>query len=187
MKTQVEAVLFTTGKFMSVEEIAKILNHRKDVIRKALVDLEKEYSSRDSAITLQKHENQYKLNIKKEHGGISNRLLSGKEFDSPTTKTLAVIAYKSPAIQSDIIKIRGNKAYDHIKALNESGLVTSEKKGRTRLLKLTENFYDYFDIAEKELKQKLEPIKKLENTNIKEEEVQTKEKEETGANKESPT
>ena len=187
MKNKVEAVLFTTGKYMSVEEIAKILNHKKDVIRKALEDLEKEYSSRDSAITLQKHEDQYKLNIKKEHGNISNRLLSGKEFDSPTTKTLAVIAYKSPAIQAEIIKIRGNKAYEHIKSLSDSGLVISEKQGRTRLLKLTENFYDYFDIAEKELKQKFEPTKKqeLENTNIKEEPLLKEKKEETEESKDT--
>jgi len=133
--------------------------------------LEKDYSTRDTSITIQKHENKYKLNIKKEYGYLINKLLSSKEFDSPTTKTLAIIAYKNPAIQADIIKIRGNKAYDHIKSLLESNLVTSEKHGRTRLLKLTPSFYDYFDIAEKELKQKFQPIKKeeIQNTNIKKE------------------
>lgn len=155
MKNQVEAILFTTGKFMSIQDLASVLNTDKAKIKQALNQLEKDYQKRDSAITLQKQEDKYKLNIKKEHGHLSNKLLSSKEFDSPTTKTLAIIAYKNPAIQAEIIKTRGNKAYDHIKSLIESSLITSEKYGRTRLLKLTQNFYDYFDIAEEELKKAL--------------------------------
>ncbi len=182
MKDKVEAVLFTTGRLMSVEELSRILNHPKEVIQKALDELEKEYSSRESALSLQKQEDKYKLNVKKEYGSLTNRLLSSREFDSPTTKTLAVIAYKNPVTQSEIIKVRGNKAYEHIKSLVESNLVTSEKQGRTRLLKLTQHFYDYFDIAEKELKQKFEPIKKQENVpqqniNIKKEEEPNKKQE----------
>ena len=34
-------------------------------------------------------------------------------------------------------------------------LVSAEKKGRTRLLKVTNNFYEYFDIAESEAKDKI--------------------------------
>lgn len=175
MKQRVEAILFTLGKFISIEELARILNHPKHIIQKALAELEKEYSQKNSALEIQKHKEKYKLNIKKEHGHLTNKLLSNKEFDSPTTKTLAIIAYKAPAIQAEIIKIRGNKAYDHIKSLTESNLITSEKYGRTKLIKLTHNFYDYFDIPENELKQKFEPIKKeekiikQEDTNIKKE------------------
>lgn len=173
MKERVEAILFTTGRYMSAEELARILNHPKEIIQKALDELVNNYSNKDSALEIQKQENKYKLNIKKEHGHLTNKLLASREFDSPTTKTLAIIAYKNPVVQSEIIKIRGNKAYDHIKSLVESGLVTSEKQGRTRLLKLTSNFFDYFDIAEKELKKKLELENKTieqQNTNIKKEE-----------------
>jgi len=156
MKHKVEAVLFTLGKFVTVEEIAKILNQDPAIVKSALDELEKEYSTRDSALSLQEREGKYKLNIKKEFGYLANKLVSDTELDSPTTKTLAVIAYKAPVKQSEIIKIRGNKAYDHIKALRESSLVSSEKYGRTKLLKLTSHFYDYFDIAEKEVKEKLD-------------------------------
>lgn len=185
MKNKVEAILFTLGKFISIEELARILNTEKDKIKSCLNQLEQEYSKKDTALEIQKHEDKYKLNIKKEHGHLTNKLLANKEFDSPTTKTLAIIAYKNPTIQAEIIKIRGNKAYDHIKSLIESNLVTSEKYGRTRLLKLTQNFYDYFDISEKELKQELSkaPLKNIdfkklldqlpkpikENTNLKKE------------------
>lgn len=160
MKHKVEAVLFTLGKFVTVEEVAKTLNIEPSKVKKSIEQLEKEYSSRDSAITLQKQENRYKLNIKKEFGHLANKLVSDSELDSPTTKTLAVVAYKAPVKQSEIIRIRGNKAYDHVKALRESTLITSEKYGRTRLLKLTPHFYEYFDIAEKEIKEILKPKEK---------------------------
>ena len=57
-----------------------------------------------------------------------------------------------------MIKMRGNGAYDHIKKLKELEFVISEKKGRTRLLKLTPKFFDYFDVVEDKLQQKFGEI-----------------------------
>ena len=155
LKKQVEAILFTTGKFMSQDEIAKHLNSSSQEIINVLEELKKDYLEKDSALTLQIQDNLFKLNIKKEFGFLTNKLLEQKDMDSPTTKTLAIIAYKSPVSQSEVIKLRGNKAYDHISNLKESGLISAEKQGRTRLIKLTPYFFDYFDIVEKELKETL--------------------------------
>ncbi|MCX6256024.1 MAG: SMC-Scp complex subunit ScpB, partial [Bacteroidia bacterium] len=52
----------------------------------------------------------WKLTIKKEYLYLTEKLLSDCEFDFPTQETLAMVAYKNPALQCDIIKIRGNKA-----------------------------------------------------------------------------
>ena len=48
--------------------------------------------------------------------------------------------------QSVLIKIRGNKAYDHVKKFTEMGLVNKKKTGHTSELTLSEDFYDYFQI-----------------------------------------
>ena len=108
---------------------------------------------------LEEKDNKYKLNIKKEYQALTSKLVSELEFNMPVQKTLAIIAYKNPVLQAEIIKIRGNKAYDHIKLLKDEGFLISEKSGRTKLLKLTTQFYDYFDTVEDQLKQKLEQIK----------------------------
>jgi segregation and condensation protein B len=159
-KKKVEAVLFTTGKFMDLQEISKACGIGSiGYIKELIEQLKKEYSEKDSALTIQEIDNKYKLNIKKEYGHITNKLISTKELDSPTTKTLAIIAYKQPVLQSNVIKIRGNKAYDHINILKEQGLILSDKAGRTRMLKLTPKFYDYFDIDDKLLKETLNQIK----------------------------
>ena len=155
IKKQVEAILFTTGSFMPIGDLAKHLNVTDKEIEKAISELKEDYEKKDSSLTIHYQDNRFKLNIKKEFGFLTNKLLEHKEMDSPTTKTLAVIAYKSPVSQSEVIKMRGNKSYDHISHLKDAGLISSERQGRTRLLKLTQHFFDYFDISEKEVKEQL--------------------------------
>ena len=151
LKNKVEAVLFTLGKFVSLEDLGKYCEVGSiGLIKEALEELKRDYIGKNCSLEIQEHEGKVKLNIKKEYGYLTNKLLSNTELDSPTTKTLAIIAYKQPLMQSEVIKMRGNKAYDHIKALKESNLITSDKSGRTRVLKLTNNFYEYFDIAKED-------------------------------------
>ena len=159
LKYKVEAVLFTLGKFVSLEDLGRYCEVGSiGMVKEALEELKKDYENKNCALEIQENEGKFKLNIKKKFGYLTNRLLSGSELDSPTTKTLAIIAYKQPVTQSEVIKIRGNKAYDHIKYLRENNLVSAEKKGRTRLLKVTNNFYEYFDIAESEAKDKIKQV-----------------------------
>ena len=158
-KKKVEAVLFTTGKFMTIEEVSNGAGiGSSDYTKELLEELRKEYENKNSAMYIQQVEGKFKLNIKKEYGYIANKLVATTEMDNSTTKTLAVIAYKDPAMQSEIIKIRGNKAYDHVATLREQGLISTEKSGRTNLIKLTPKFYEYFDTAAKEVKDKFDEV-----------------------------
>ncbi|MBS3144521.1 SMC-Scp complex subunit ScpB [Candidatus Woesearchaeota archaeon] len=159
-KHKVEAILFTTGRFMGLEEIAKVCEIGSvGYVKDLLEELKKDYEQRDSALTLVHQDDMVKLNIKKDYGYLANKLMADSEMDSPTTKTLAVIAYKQPVLQHEIIKIRGNKAYDHIKILKEQNLIITEKQGRSRLIKLTPQFYNYFDTAAEEVKEQFKNIK----------------------------
>ena len=159
-KNKIEAILFTTGKFLSLEEIGKMsglgsIGHVKELID----DLRKDYSDRNCSLEIIHQGEKYKLNIKKEYLYLTESLLTDTELDRPTQETLAVIAYKNPALQSEIIKIRGNTAYDHIKALKELDFITTEPSGRTRIIKLTNKFFDYFDIVEDQLRSKMQTMK----------------------------
>ena len=155
-KHKVEAVLFTTGMFLSLEDISKLAGiGSMGYLKQVLEELKEEYNKREGAMEVVFENNRWKLNLKKEYMYITEQLLNDAELDKPTQETLAIIAYRQPAVQSDIINIRGNKAYDHIKKLKEESFVMTEKFGRTRLLKLTQKFYDYFDVIEDQLKEKL--------------------------------
>ena len=76
-----------------------------------------------------------------------NRLATGSsEFTKAEQETLAIIAYKQPMKQSVLIKIRGNKAYDHVAKFAEMGLIVKKKMGHTYDLALSDSFYDYFNV-----------------------------------------
>ena len=51
-----------------------------------------------------------------------------------------------------IIKIRGNKAYDHVKKFVELGLLKKKKAGHTNELFLSDEFYEYFSVTQPETK-----------------------------------
>ena len=159
IKKKVEALLFTTGNHMNVEEIARLCSIGSvGMVKEAIQELQKDYENKDSALTIFKENDLFKLGIKKEFNYLTSQLLSDCELDHPTLKTLAIIAYKQPIIQAKIIKARGNGAYDHMKTLKEHGFIVAEKYGRTRLLKLAPKFFDYFDLVEDQLKSKFEGV-----------------------------
>ena len=156
-KNKIEAILFTTGRFLTIDEVGRLAGIGSvGFIKQVLDELKESYSKRETALEIINDEkSRWKLNIRKEYLYITEKLLSDAELDKPTQETLAIIAYRQPAIQSDVINYRGNKAYDHVKKLKEEGFVISERFGRTKLLKLTQKFFDYFDVVEEELKENL--------------------------------
>ncbi|MDD5649939.1 MAG: SMC-Scp complex subunit ScpB [Candidatus Nanoarchaeia archaeon] len=152
---KIEAVLFATGKFLSINEIASMCGIGSvGIIKEILENLKREYEEKNTSLELVNDNEKWKLTIKKEYLYLTEKLLSDCEFDFPTQETLAMVAYKNPVLQCDIIKIRGNKAYDHIKMLKDEGFLVSEKSGRTRLLKLTPKFFEYFNVIEGNIKLK---------------------------------
>ncbi len=155
LKKKIEAVLFVTGKFMTFEEIADFAGISSvGLMKDAMEELVKDYEERDCALRVIEEKGKFKLNIKRDYNYLTTKLASGAELDTPTQATLALIAYKQPVKQSEIIKMRGNTAYDHIKELKDEGFITREKYGRTRLLKVTQKFYDYFDVVDNVLQEK---------------------------------
>ena len=158
-KNKIEAVLYTTGREMTVDEISEMSGiGSKGFIKTALEELKKEHDSRMGGIHLIDNNGKWKLGIKKEYLSVTESLLTNTEMDEPIQKTLAMIAFKNPTLQSDIIKARGNKAYDHISFLKEQEFLVAEKHGRSRLLKLTPKFFEYFDVVEEELKEQLKKV-----------------------------
>ncbi|MFA5887167.1 MAG: SMC-Scp complex subunit ScpB [Candidatus Nanoarchaeia archaeon] len=159
MQNRVEAVLFITGSFMTIDDIGKSAGIGSEgIVKEAVQKLKQSYDERQGSLEIIENEGKYKIALRRDYVQFSTKLLSNTELDRPTQETLAIIAYKQPILQADLIKIRGNGAYDHIHNLKEANFITSEKFGRTRKLKLAPKFYDYFDIAGDMLKSKCDEI-----------------------------
>lgn len=144
-KRKVEAALFLSGKYMSLQELVALTDVNPILLKKILEDLKDEY--RDSGLEVVNKENVWKMDVCTDFHWMVNKLATGdSEFSKAEQETLAIIAYKQPMKQSVLIKIRGNKAYDHIKKYNQMGLVNKKKMGHTSELTLSDAFYDYFNI-----------------------------------------
>jgi len=91
------------------------------------------------------------MDVAEKYHYLINKLATGNaEFTKAEQETLAIIAYKQPIKQSVIINIRGNKSYDHIRKFRDLGLVVAKKAGHTLDLSLSEEFYEYFNVHNKE-------------------------------------
>ncbi|MBU2634643.1 MAG: SMC-Scp complex subunit ScpB [Nanoarchaeota archaeon] len=159
VQNKIEAVLFATGRYIAIEELGDLTGIGSvGILKEALEKLREDYQNRNCSLEIIEDNGKFKLNIKKDYLHLTTKLLNETEFDKPTQETLALIAYKQPVLQCEIIKMRGNTAYDHVKKLKELEFLTSEKQGRTRLLKTSSKFYDYFDVVGNELKEKFEKV-----------------------------
>lgn len=149
---KVEAVLFAGSRDFDVDELSRLCKENPKDIKKALKKLKKEYSERETAIVLTEEDGKYKFNVKDDYLIIVSNIVTETELSKSVMETLAVIAFKHPILQCDLIKIRTSKAYDHLKELEEAGYITREKFGRTKKIKLTQKFFEYFDLPPEKLK-----------------------------------
>ncbi len=160
---KVEAVLFASGKYLTEDQISDLTGVVKKSLKKALSDLEKHYSSIDSSLKVFSESGAWKLNVKDEFSDIVKKIVSEAEMPRPVMETLAIIAYKNPVLQSEVIDTRGSGAYEHIGLLEDKGFVVKEKHGRTFKLKVTDKFYEYFDVdGDSKLSELFKGVKKPE-------------------------
>lgn len=147
---KIEAALFIAGRFLSIQELLTLTDVNPILLKKILSDLQDKY--KNAGITITQRDNLWKMDVSPEYADIVNKLATGSsEFTKAEQETLAIIAYKQPIKQSVIIKIRGNKAYDHIRKFNELGFIYKKKLGHTAELTLKEEFYDYFNLNNKKI------------------------------------
>jgi len=161
LKNRIEAVLFSAGKKISLDDIAKHARvYDKELIKKILFELQQDYESRNSPMMVVDDGDSWKLIVREKYLSYVKKIVGETELPKSTMETMAIIAWKSPALQSEIVEIRSNKAYNHIDDLEKAGFIIKEKHGRSYLLKLSQKFFDYFDIKnEEEIKSKFERFK----------------------------
>jgi segregation and condensation protein B len=143
---KVEALLFAVGRTISEKELSELSSISVTEIHDSLKELKKQYQERESPLLIIEEGDGWKLTVHEKYLSIVQQINPHTELSKAILETLAVIAWKQPATQSEVIKIRTNKAYEHIDELEKLGYVAKHKHGRTYLLKVTGKFYDYFDL-----------------------------------------
>lgn len=146
LKKRLEAILFASGKGVSETDLVDFTDSKLKEVKKALKELQEDYEERDTSLAISEVDNKWKLSVIGRYTNDIQKIVSETELPKPILKTLAVVAYKSPVLQSDIIHMRGQGAYDHIKVLVKQKLITKDEEGRSYILKITDKFYNYFDV-----------------------------------------
>lgn len=150
---KVEAILFAVGKEITAERIASLCSLEANEVETIIAKLQSDYEQREHSLRIVKKDSGWKLTVRDEFVPLVSSLISSTELDLAMMGTLAVIAWKYPIVQSEVVKLRGSGAYGHMHQLEEQGYVEKEKFGRSFKLKLTKKFFEYFDLPSDEAKQ----------------------------------
>jgi segregation and condensation protein B len=171
----VEAALYVTGKPIDLKTLGSVIGLRSDEkIREVVRRVMDRYTKDNRAIeVLELNDGRFVMQLKPQYVTHVKRLATRQLLTPGPMKTLSFIAYRQPVTQSYLAKVRGNLSYSHVKHLEEIGLISEEKLGRTKLLKTTTNFADYFNLSQdlqtmkKQLERIFEDIKASKTTDTK--------------------
>ena len=158
----IEAALYVTGRPIDLKTLGTITNLRsEDKIRELARQLKDKYTKEGGALeVLELSDGRFVMQLKPRFAPHVKRLATRQLLTPGPMKTLSFIAYKQPVTQSYLARVRGNLAYSHVKQLQEVGLISEEKLGRTKVLRTTPNFADYFNLSQdmQTMKRQLERI-----------------------------
>jgi segregation and condensation protein B len=146
-KARLEAALYLAEDAVSRDEIADILDlGSMGYVDMLIEEFQEELEQDHRGFELVETGQGFELKVKKDHLEHVDHLAPHQDLNEGQLRTLSLIAYNAPVEQADIVEIRGNRTYQHVKELVNRGFIDKEKDGRTAILDVTDFFLDYFDI-----------------------------------------
>ena len=149
---QLEAILFAAGRSVTIKNMCDLLKiTNEDLIHNSLLELKQKLIEENSPLSLfEEIPGAWKLSVIEEYQPIVSQIVPHTELSKTVLETLAVIAWKQPIFQSEVIAVRTNKGYKHIDDLERIGFINKKKDGKTYKLSLTQKFFDYFNLSSTE-------------------------------------
>ncbi|SRR5712692_3771369 len=159
-----EAALYVSGRPLDLKTIGSIIGARsEDKIRTIARTVAQRYGKIDSPVqVLELPDGRFVMQLRAEFAKHVRKLSNRPLLTPGPLRTLSFIALRQPISQAYVVRVRGKLAYGHVKQLKDMDLITDERIGRTRLLRTTMTFADYFNLShdpyimKKELKNVLE-------------------------------
>jgi len=144
-----EAALYVAGRPLDLKTLGTLIQTRsKRKVQRLAKILMEDYKSRETALEILELEGErFVLQLKAEYTPKVRRLATRPLLSSGPLRTLSYIAYRQPVLQPQVIDVRGHHAYGHIKQLEDLDLIIRERAGRTKVIRTTEFFADYFGLS----------------------------------------
>jgi segregation and condensation protein B len=145
----VEAALYVSGRPLDLKTVGSVLGTRSYRKVKSLIsDLAEKYSKLDGALEIiELQDERYVMQLRNDYLQEVKRLSMRPLVSRATLQTLAYVAFRQPVAQAHVALVRGGAIYGQIRELRKLGLVSTEKLGKTQILKTTDVFSDYFNLS----------------------------------------
>lgn len=145
----IEAALYVAGRPLDLKTLGSIIKTRSErKVRELAQMLKQEYNSRNTAIEiLELEDGRFVMQLKTEYSAPVRKLAIRPLLSTGPLKTLSYIAYRQPVPQTQVIEVRGRHVYSHLKQLEDLGLIERKNVGRTRIIRTTPFFADYFGLS----------------------------------------
>ncbi len=159
-----EAALYVCGRPLDLKTIGSVIGARsEDKIRGIATAVADRYRTSGSPIqVVELPDGRFVMQLRAEYAKHVRKLSNRPLLTPGPLRTLSFIALKQPISQAYVVRVRGKLAYVHVKQLKDMDLVSDERLGRTRMLRTTTTFADYFNLnhdsslMKKELKKVLQ-------------------------------
>jgi segregation and condensation protein B len=150
LKSVVEAALYMANEPVSIKDMSKMFNVDSEKIKEVVEAFKKELKGQEHGIYLLETPRGYQIRVKPKLDPLVRKLTPYKDLGRGLLRVLALVAYKQPITQSEIVKVIGNRTYEYVKRLKERGLINTIKQGRTKALVPTKEFANYFGLEKPE-------------------------------------
>lgn len=144
----IEGALYVAGKPLDLQTLASVAKMRsEDKVRDMARSVVERYKQSETPLqVLELQDGRFVMQLKPEYVSAVRRLATRKLLTLGPLKTLSFIALKQPVTQSYVVRVRGKLAYQHVKQLGDLDLVSESRLGRTKVLRTTSIFADYFNL-----------------------------------------
>lgn len=167
MESCIEALLFMVDKPISTNKLRELLGPEMSLsyFQEALTNLKKRYQRFHHGVELAEVGNGYQFRTKPVRAALAKKLakIQAQRLSTGAMETLAIVAYKQPAMKEDIDKIRGVDSSHFIRGLLDKKLIKiagrSDLPGRPMVYETTSEFMEVFGIKNLE---SLPPLREIE-------------------------
>jgi len=164
LKSSIEAALFMANKPVSIERLSKMFKTDSEKIKEVIEEFKEEFEKPEHGVHVIETSQGYQIRVKPEFASSVRKLTPYRDLGRGLLRVLALVAYKQPITQAEIVKVIGNRTYEYVRRLEERGLIKTMKHSRTKALIATKEFANYFGLEKPEdAKKFFEDIEKEED------------------------
>ena len=145
----IEAALYLAGRPVQITELAQITGLDTSDIGSIIRDLQEKYRQHFSCFEIiELPGRKFVFQVRADVGENVKEITLQPILTLAELRTLAMIAYQQPVMQSTVASVRGQQAYTHVKNLIRNGFVKAVRVKQTLELRTTPMFSDYFGLSQ---------------------------------------